>query len=190
MRPAGAKSIALVLLLVLVAACADTTAGREEQSVDGGNYQAQNPGSCEGSPARSSRSESYRPGAPEIRQDGEDLELLLRVVSTLDGRCGPARGALVEIWHTGDSATYSPDKWRTALRTDQNGEVTYRTVRPTAAEGQSHFHVRGTIAGETFEWVIGVRDTDGMSIARTLVTTVTETPPAAPGTETNPSPGV
>lgn len=181
------------LLLAACAGGADTTG---EQSSAGmateerARRDAGNAGTCRGSYARGSQSESYLPGAPEVSEDGDAIELVLRVVTSVEGRCVPAEGALIEIWHTGDSQTYSPDKWRTALRADGDGVVSYRTVRPAYAEGQPHFHVRGTFDDAAYEWVIGVLDVPDGTLERTLVADVDPGMRSVPGTTIPEAPGV
>lgn len=122
---------------------------------------------CLGVPGRLSESSSYRPGAPSVPVDGTGFEVKLRV---LDGACSPVEGVLVEIWHTGDRPEYSDDRWRTALRTDRLGSVSYVTVRPVPGEGPSHFHVRVDVAGfGRREWVLMPGQEDFLDLPLLLV---------------------
>lgn len=122
---------------------------------------------CLGVPGRLTESSSYRPDAPSVPVDGDEFEVKLRV---LDGACSPVEGVFVEIWHTGDRPEYSDDRWRTALRTDRLGSVTYATIRPVAGEGPSHFHVRVDVPGfGSREWVLMPGPEDLLDLALLLV---------------------
>jgi len=195
-RRHATTTFSVLIAGLLLAACAGGADTTREQSSAGmtteerARRDAGNAETCRGSYARGSRSESYLPGAPEVREDGDTIELVLRVVANVEGRCVPAEGALIEIWHTGDSQTYSPDKWRTALRTGEDGVVSYRTVRPAYAEGQPHFHVRGTFDDEVYEWVIGVLDAPDATLERTLVADIDRGTQSIPGTTILQAPGV
>jgi len=105
------------------------------------------------------RSDSYRPGAADVATDGTGLALDVTVTApTPEGGCVVVPGALVEIWHSGDTGQYRPDLWRTARRTDDQGRVFYTTVRPVAkGESPAHVHVRvSTLDAGPFDWFVGV----------------------------------
>jgi hypothetical protein len=139
-------------------------------------------------------SQSYVPGAPSIERDGDQFELMLTVlVPTGDGSCRALAGVLVEIWHTGDQPGYVPNRWRTALRSDETGSVRYRTTRPVQGEGPPHFHARvvATIEGVSYEndWTIAVQP-ETLSRLELNVLLSTDVSFSPPPSTTPASPGV
>lgn len=131
---------------------------------------------CTGQPGIPSLSTSYLPGAPEIREAGSRIEIVLSILVPVAGKCTPAANALVEIWHTSPDGVYMPERWRTALRADENGVVTYSTIMPgSEGESQPHVHVRATLGDRVVEWVIGgpALETAGR-VERTLAMEVVE----------------
>lgn len=116
------------------------------------------PTSCTGTPGTPVGSDSYRPGAPDIADDGDELTVVVTVrVRTDDGTCRVGTNALVEIWHTGSTGSYLDDAWRTARRTGPDGTTSYRTDRPVGEENFPHLHVRVTSRnGSAQDWVVGI----------------------------------
>jgi hypothetical protein len=181
------RSLAVVLAgLLLFFGCSSESTGTQEGTTASSGVRAEPVATCPGVPGRATASNSYRPSAPDVAADGEDVELRLVV---LDGACQPMAGARVEIWHTGDSATYDDSKWRTSRLTDGSGTATYRTVYPTG-EGSPHFHVRvsppAPLTGFK-EWTVApVSETSlPQTLERALLYFHPETTPPA----TTPSPG-
>jgi protocatechuate 3,4-dioxygenase beta subunit len=159
MEPSSSmKRTAAPALLLLTALISCTTAGTEtsppEQPVD----EISAPTTCIGTPGKPTGSDSYRTGASDTEQDGDDLVVTVTVrLQTATGTCVLAKNVLVEIWHTGDDGTYRDDAWRTALRTGADGTISYQTVRPIPEENFPHLHVRVTPRiGAPEDWVIGV----------------------------------
>ncbi len=85
-------------------------------------------------------------------RSGVLLQLAIRVVTALEDRCRPVRGARVDVWHCDASGVYSdvPERGtggRDFLRgyqvTDPSGQVTFSTVFPGWYAGRAvHIHTR------------------------------------------------
>ena len=166
MRPRPAY---LPVLAALLASC-----GTIDGEIDGARRDNGDPAEtriidCDGMPGRLQRSESHLPDAPDIAVDGSGLLVDVTVLSPRGGGCVPVPGALVEIWHSGDTGRYATDRWRTARRTDSDGRTSYQTVRPRSYTSSGpHLHVRVT-ATDTgpFDWVVPVdEDGDGLVVLR------------------------
>lgn len=154
-RPAPA-----LLILATLTGCAVTD--QDTASPAGRGVEIRTP--CLGIPGKPAGSDSYRPGAPDVAGDGEELIVTVVVyVRENDGTCRVVQDALVEIWHTGDEGRYLDDAWRTARRTAEDGTTSYRTVRPVPETNFPHLHVRVSTSDSAPEdWVVGVTpDTPG-----------------------------
>lgn len=73
----------------------------------------------------------YRPSAPETTT----LDSAGRLVvsgQVLDASCGPARNAVIEVWHANEAGEYDMQGYqhRGVVRCDESGHYSYRTVRP------------------------------------------------------------
>ena len=75
----------------------------------------------------------WQPGDP-----GEPLHIRGRVLS-IDG--SPISGAVLDIWQADGTGEYQPDRYRTTLRTDADGEYGFGTVLPGQYYGVKHIHM-------------------------------------------------
>lgn len=147
------KRTALALLLAAALTACDDTAGDSPSTTE----RRSTPAPCTGMPGKPVSSDSYRSGAPDVADDGDELLVTVTVrTRTEDGTCHLGETSLVEIWHTGDDGRYLDDAWRTARYTGKDGTTTYRTVRPRPEENFPHLHVRVTTNGQSEDWVIGI----------------------------------
>jgi protocatechuate 3,4-dioxygenase beta subunit len=114
---------------------------------------------CKGLYSEPERSDSYLPGAQEVLADGDELAIEVTVYAPVSGGCAPATGVMLEIWHTGPDG-YSPDKWRTALITDDAGTVVYTTRWPRQDVEFPHLHMSANWMGANYSWTVAAYENE------------------------------